>query len=188
MIGDLIRSGKAARDEILFVDLEDLRLDGFQPDDIARLLSAFHKLSGKAPRYLFFDEVHRLPSWSRILRTLHSTRKYAIVITGSNTKVLASGIATELRGKYEDCLILPFSFREFLSFFDTVFHKDVLDRYGIRARHLLDLVMRNMLESYASLFSISGFAGQLKSHGLPGANGALPSISTASRRSSSSWL
>lgn len=218
MIGDLIRGGKAVRDEILFIDFEDFRLDGFQPDDMARLLSAFHQLAGKAPRYLFFDEVHRLPSWSRVLRTLHSARKYAIVVTGSNTKVLASEIATELRGRYEDCLVLPFSFREFLSFrkiepsaallatperglvlrafdeylkyggfpepsglqepaskrrllqsyFDTVFYKDVLDRYGIRARHLLDLVMRNALESYASLFSISRFADQLKSHGLTG--------------------
>jgi len=65
---------------------------------------------------LFFDEVQRLPSWSRVVRTLHNTRRYSIVVTGSNATLLSSEIATELRGRYEDCLILPFSFREFLRF------------------------------------------------------------------------
>jgi predicted AAA+ superfamily ATPase len=183
-----------------------------------KLLAAFHQMTGKPPRYLFFDEIQRLPSWSRVVRTLHNTRKYSIVVTGSNATLLSSEIATELRGRYEDCLILPFSFREFLrirkiewtpallatpevglvlkafdeylryggfpelagligeaakrrllqSYFDTIFYKDILDRHGIRARHLLDIVMKNILESYASAFSISAFEKQLKGHGLAG--------------------
>ena len=218
LIEDLLRAGKARRDDILFVDFEDYRLSDFRPQDTQKLLAAFHQITGKPPRYLLFDEVQRLSSWSRVVRTLHNTRKYSIVVTGSNATLLSSGIATELRGRYEDCLILPFSFREFLrfreiewspsllatpevgvllrafddflrfggfpemaglageaarrrllqSYFDTIFFRDVLDRHGIRARHLLDLVMKNVLESYASAFSISAFEKQLKGHGLAG--------------------
>ncbi len=218
MIEDLLRAGKARRDDILFVDFEDYRLSDFPSQDMEKLLAAFHQMTGKPPRYLFFDEIQRLPSWSRVVRTLHNTRKYSIVVTGSNATLLSSEIATELRGRYEDCLILPFSFREFLrfrkiewtpallatpevgivlkafdeylrcggfpelagiegetgkrrllqSYFDTIFYKDILDRHGIRARHLLDLVMKNLLESYASAFSISAFEKQLKGHGLAG--------------------
>lgn len=218
LIEDLLRAGRASRDNILFVDFEDYRLSDFRPDDMEKLLAAFHQMTGKPPRYLFFDEIQHLPSWSRVVRTLHNTRQYSIVVTGSSATLLSSKIATELRGRYEDCLILPFSFREFLrfrkiewtpallatpevglvlkafddylryggfpelaglteeadkrrllqSYFDTIFYKDVLDRHGIRARQLLDLVMKNMLESYAAAFSISAFEKQLKGHGLAG--------------------
>ena len=218
LIGRLLGSGKAAREDILFVDFEDYRLRDVRPEDIDGLLAAFYQITGRPPRYLFFDEVHRLPSWSRVVRTLHNTRKYTIVVTGSNASLLGSEIATELRGRYEDVLILPFSFREFLdlrgiswtpaslaspesglvlrafddylrfggfpevasaaderakrktlqTYFDTTFYRDVLDRHGIRARDLLELLMRNMLEGYASVFSISAFEKQLKSHGLAG--------------------
>jgi predicted AAA+ superfamily ATPase len=218
MIEALLRTGKTSRDDILLVDFEDFRLGDIRPEDMEKLLAAFHQLTGKSPRYLFFDEIQRLPSWSRVVRTLHNSRKYGIVVTGSNATLLGSGIATELRGRYEDCLILPFSFREYLrfrkvewtpallatpesglilkafdeylryggfpepagladeaskrrllqSYFDTIFYKDVLDRYGIRARQLLDIMMRSMLESYAASFSISAFEKQIKGHGLAG--------------------
>ncbi|MDW7761122.1 MAG: ATP-binding protein [Acidobacteriota bacterium] len=214
----LLKSGRAVREDILFVDFEDYRLRDFRPEDMDRLLAAFHQLTGRSPSRLFFDEIQRLPAWSRVVRTLHNTRKYAIVVTGSNASLLGSEIATELRGRYEDVLILPFSFREFLAFrgiswspallstpesglvlrafdeylryggfpevaaaadepakrkllqtyFDTTFYRDILDRHGIRARDLLDLLMRNLLEGYASVFSISAFEKQLKAHGLPG--------------------
>lgn len=218
LIGALLRSGKAVREDILFVDFEDYRLRDFRPEDMDRLLAVFFQLAGRRARYLFFDEVHRLPSWSRVVRTLHNIRKYTIVVTGSNASLLGSEIATELRGRYEDALILPFSFREFLAhrqivwtpallstpesglilrafdeflrcggfpevsgapddgakrrlleaYFDTTFYRDVLDRYAIRARDLLELLMRNLLEGYASRFSISAFEKKLKAYGLAG--------------------
>lgn len=218
LIGDLLSSGRAVREDILLIDFEDYRLRDFRPEDMDRLLAVFYQLTGRPPRYLFFDEVQHLPSWSRVVRTLYNARKYAIVVTESNASLLGSEISTELRGRYEDTLILPFSFREFLAYrgvawtpallstpesglvlrvfdeylryggfpevasvtderakrrllqtyFDMTFYRDVLDRYGIRARDLLDLLMRNMLEGFASTFSISAFEKQLKAHGLSG--------------------
>ncbi|MCX7974296.1 MAG: ATP-binding protein, partial [Candidatus Aminicenantes bacterium] len=218
IIRDLQSKHGVSRDEILFVDFEDYRLRRVKPEDIEILLSAFYQLTGKTPRYIFFDEVQHIPLWSRVIRTLHNSRKYSIVVTGSNSTLLASEIATELRGRYEDCLVLPFSFREFLrfqqidyspavlatpevglilrafddylrfggfpevagikeesakrrvlqSYFDTIFYKDIIDRHKIRARDLLDIVMRNLLESYASVFSVSAFEKQLKEYGISG--------------------
>jgi predicted AAA+ superfamily ATPase len=218
LIGNLLNAGRAFREDILFIDFEDFRLRDFAPEDMDRLLTAFVQLAGRLPRYLFFDEIQNLPSWSRVIRTLHNTRRYSIVVTGSNASLLGSEISTELRGRYEDALILPFSFREFLSFrkidasaatlatpesglirrafddylqsggfpevaaasdegqkrrllqtyFDTTFYKDILDRHGIRARDLLAMLMRNLLESYGATFSISAFEKQLKGFKLPG--------------------
>ena len=110
LISEAIHSGKTRRDEVLFVDFEDYRLRDFSADDIQNLLAAFYQETGKPPRYLFFDEIQRMPYWSRVLRTLHNSRRYEIVVSGSNASLLSSEIATELRGRYEDRLILPFSF------------------------------------------------------------------------------
>ena len=114
LIAGLERGGRAGRRDILFVDFEDYRLGGFTTGDVDPLLATFQRLAGRPPRFLFFDEVQQVPNWSRILRTLHNQGRYSIVVSGSNSKLLHPEIATELRGRYEDLLLLPFSFGEFL--------------------------------------------------------------------------
>ena len=49
-----------------------------------------------------------------MIRSLHNRGRYRIVISGSNARLLLPDIATELRGRYRDHLILPFSFKEML--------------------------------------------------------------------------
>ncbi len=114
LISTLESGGRVPRRDILFVDFEDYRLTGFTARDMERLLAAFQRLAGGPPRHLFFDEIQRLPDWSRVLRTLHNQRRYTIVVSGSNSSLLHPEIATELRGRYDDQLLLPFSFREHL--------------------------------------------------------------------------
>jgi len=217
-IDDLADSGHAKRQDILFLDFEDYRLRGFQPEDIERLLAAFQRMTGGRPRYLFFDEVQHLPLWSRVLRTLHNQQLYRIVVSGSNSELLGREIATELRGRYRDILMLPFSFREYLMFreipfdivsihtpargiveaafedylsgggfpeavtqpdasgrrrllqnyYNTIFYRDILDRYAIKARDLLERTMAQFVENYATVFSISAFEKQLKGAGIAG--------------------
>ncbi|MEK7270810.1 MAG: ATP-binding protein [Planctomycetota bacterium] len=114
LIRDLL-SGGAARGEILFVDFEDYRLQGFRPADMDALLEAFQQLAGREPRFLFFDEVQHVPGWGRLLRTLHNRGRYAIVVSGSNASLLGGEIASELRGRYQEERLLPFSLREVLA-------------------------------------------------------------------------
>jgi len=114
MISGLIDEGLAERDEILFLDFEDYRLRDFAPEDMETIFSTFRQLSGKDPSWLFFDEIHQIPAWSRVIRSLHNRRRYRIVISGSNARLLLPEIATELRGRYRDHLILPFSYKETL--------------------------------------------------------------------------
>jgi len=115
LIAAMEAGGQVDRRDILFVDFEDYRLAGLAAGHVDALLTAFQRLTGGLPQHLFFDEVQRLPDWSRVLRTLHNQRRYTIVVSGSNSSLLYSEIATELRGRYEDRLLLPFSFREHLA-------------------------------------------------------------------------
>ena len=111
LIQSLLQDGRCSKEDILFIDLEDYRLGEFTGDSMDELFAAFHQLAGRYPRFLFFDEVQHLLGWNRVLRTLHNRRRFKIIVSGSNSKLLDREIATELRGRYEDILMLPFSFR-----------------------------------------------------------------------------
>ena len=116
LIESMLSSGGCKKQDILFIDFEDYRLSGFSGDDVDDLFAAFHQLAGQYPSFLFFDEIQHLPDWNRVLRTLHNRRRFKIIISGSNSKLLDREIATELRGRYENLLMLPFSFREYLRY------------------------------------------------------------------------
>ncbi|MBN2254978.1 MAG: ATP-binding protein, partial [Deltaproteobacteria bacterium] len=218
LIRSLLEHNEYSKEDILFLDFEDYRLGKFTGDPIDEILTAFNQVAGRYPRFLFFDEIQNLPNWNRVLRTLHNRRQFNIIVSGSNSKLLSSEIASELRGRYDDILMLPFSFQEYLryrnisytaasirtaargkilaafddymkhggfpevsmagneteqrkllkSYFKTIFYRDILERYNIKARHLLDALMNDILENYAGIFSITRFEKQLKSNGLPG--------------------
>jgi predicted AAA+ superfamily ATPase len=218
LIQFLLRDGRYSKEDILFVDFEDYRLGGFGGRDMDELFAAFYQLAGRYPRFLFFDEVQNLGDWNRVLRTLHNRRRFKIIVSGSNSRLLGREIATELRGRYEDFLMLPFSFREYLqyrtisftpaslrtaargnivaafddylrhggfpevvtvsneaerrkllqNYFKTIFYRDILERYNVKARYVLDAMMNDFLETYSDLFSITRFEKHLKGNGLPG--------------------
>jgi predicted AAA+ superfamily ATPase len=218
LIQDLLAQGNWSREDILFVDFEDYRLTDFTAADTDALLTAFQQVAGKAPTFLFFDEIQQLPGWSRVLRTLHNQNRYRIAVTGSNADLLEREIATELRGRCRNILLMPFSFPEFLRFhgipddertlltpargrvlkafeqylheggfpevvkketvtekrellqtyYRTIFYRDILERYNVKAKTLLEAVMRNSLNTFSDLFSISLFEKELKRHQLPG--------------------
>jgi predicted AAA+ superfamily ATPase len=214
----LLQGGRYSIENILFLDFEDYRLGGFTGRDMDELFAAFHQLAGRYPDFLFFDEVQNLPDWNRVLRTLHNRRRFKIIVSGSNSRLAGREIGTELRGRYEDIPMLPFSFREYLSYrgisftpaslhtaargnimaafddyirhggfpevvtarneaegrkllqnyFRTIFYRDILERYNIKARYVLDALMNDFLETYSNIFSISRFEKHLKEDGLPG--------------------
>ena len=212
-----IARGAAKKEDILFVDFEDYRLSGFRSADFDDLLAAFVELTQHRPRFLFLDEIQHVPGWNRLLRTLHNQTTYTIVISGSNSNLLSEEISTELRGRYRDIVILPFSFHEWLrwhniayapvqrhtatrgrwiaafdrfikeggypevlragtaiekrqilqTYYQTIFYKDIVERYRIKARATLQQMMTYCLNTYAELFSISAFEKVVKQSGSP---------------------
>ena len=60
LIQDLLAQGNWSREDILFVDFEDYRLTDFTAADTDALLTAFQQVAGKAPTFLFFDEIQQL--------------------------------------------------------------------------------------------------------------------------------
>lgn len=66
-------------------------------------------------KYLLLDEVQNIPNWELLVNRLQRNG-YNILVTGSNSKLLSSELATHLTGRHLPIELLPFSFREFLQY------------------------------------------------------------------------
>jgi predicted AAA+ superfamily ATPase len=63
------------------------------------------------PGILLFDEIQNVHQWEIIVNRLHR-EGYKLVLTGSNSHLLAGDLATHLTGRHYATHIFPFSFRE----------------------------------------------------------------------------
>lgn len=66
-------------------------------------------------QYLLLDEIQNLSGWELWVNKLYR-RGINLVVTGSNSKLLSSEMATSLTGRFLNIEILPFSLLEYLSY------------------------------------------------------------------------
>lgn len=74
------------------------------------------KLSPVGKTYLFLDEVQEIKEWEKIVNSLASDFDVDLYITGSNSRMMSSEIATYLTGRYVSFRIFTLSFGEYLMF------------------------------------------------------------------------
>ena len=74
------------------------------------------KLSPMGKTYLFLDEVQEIKGWEKIVNSLASDFVVDLYITGSNSRMMSSEIATYLTGRYVSFRIFTLSFGEYLMF------------------------------------------------------------------------
>ncbi len=68
--------------------------------------------------YLFFDEIQVVPQWEKLINSYFAKGNYEIYLTGSNSKLLSGEFATYLSGRYIEFNIYPFSFKEYLKYYN----------------------------------------------------------------------
>ena len=112
------RSGKSVLSatlpgKALYVNFEDPAMAGFAIVDYRRLMQAGYELFGGFD-YVVLDEVQEVEGWERMVSVLRDD--YPTVVTGSNARLLSREFATYLTGRYLSYTLLPFSFREFLTY------------------------------------------------------------------------
>ena len=105
--------------DMLYLDFEDTRLEGFTADDFNLILECHQEMYGKRPM-LFFDEMQNIEGWQKFARNL-ADKKYSVFITGSNAKMLSKEIMATLGGRYLPVEVYPFSFQEYLSYLHVPF-------------------------------------------------------------------
>lgn len=74
------------------------------------------RLSTEGKTYLFLDEVQEIEGWDRVVNSLASDFDVDLYVTGSNSRMMSSEIATYLTGRYISFRIFTLSFGEYLMF------------------------------------------------------------------------
>ena len=75
--------------QIIYINFEDERLDGFSSKDFDDILSVKAELTEKEGWY-FFDEIQNIPLWEKFCRRLADSSLH-VFVTGSNAKMLSRG-------------------------------------------------------------------------------------------------
>ena len=64
--------------------------------------------------YVMLDEIQNVNGWEMIVAALETIKNYDVYITGSNSHMLSTDLATHLSGRYIEIHMFPFSFKEYM--------------------------------------------------------------------------
>jgi predicted AAA+ superfamily ATPase len=113
----LIQSGVPLT-KTLFFSFDDERLI-LKVDELDFILQAYREVYPQQNLnecYFFFDEIQNIEHWEKFIRRIYDNESKNIFISGSNSKLLGSEIATSLRGRTLLQELFPLDFSEYLSF------------------------------------------------------------------------
>lgn len=112
---------------VIFIDLERYDFDSIRT---YQELHTFIKRQSLAKQnILLIDEVQQVNGFERVLRSLLSEGNYDIYVTGSNSNIFSSELATYLSGRQIEIYIQSLSFPEFLEFNGLSSSSSSLERY-----------------------------------------------------------
>ena len=83
------------------------------------------KIVSKEKYYLFFDEIQEVNQWEKVINSFLVDFNVDIYITGSNSHLLSSELATYITGRYVEFQIQTLNFNEYLDF-SVAFKPDTL--------------------------------------------------------------
>ncbi len=128
------RSGKSSilklySEALKKMDIEEQRilLLNFESFQFAELKEASRlyewlgaRLSKQEKSYILLDEIQEVTNWEQVVNSLMVDYAVDLVITGSNSKLLSSELATFLAGRYVEIPVFTLSFAESIQFSQAI--------------------------------------------------------------------
>ena len=112
MFRDELLENGVDENQIIFLNFEDYDNKHLRnPDELYSYVK--ERLTQKM-NYIFLDEIQHVENFPEIVDSLYIKDNVDIYITGSNSSLLSSEIATLISGRYVEIKMLPLSFTEFV--------------------------------------------------------------------------
>lgn len=110
----LVEERGIAPEQIVIYRFDSMEYDGYSAREMYALLKG--ALAPQRRTYLFLDEVQEIEGWEKVVNSLATDFDVDIYLTGSNSRMMSSEIATYLTGRYVAFRIYTLSFGEYLFF------------------------------------------------------------------------
>lgn len=137
-----------AREGLLYFSFEDERLAGMTAADLHLVIEEYYRLHpewrDRRRALLLFDEIQAVPGWEGFARRLLDTEQADLFISGSSARLLSREVASSMRGRAMEALVLPFSFRESLRHAGRE-PEGAVERLPKAARSALEKALRDYL-------------------------------------------
>ncbi len=171
---------KDKKSNIIYIDYNLDKYDYLK--DYKELIKyVLEKYDSKKNNFIMIDEVQMCTDFEKAINNFHAENKYDIYITGSNAFLLSSDLATLFTGRTYSIEVYPFSYKEFLLYYNLDNNDENFDRYvlegGFSGSYLYkdidkkynyisdvyktlivrDIVQRNKIQNIPLLYSISDF-------------------------------
>lgn len=115
LLQEMVKQGLSI-EKLLYINFEDERLIGLDVSGLDTILESYYELFNHQP-ILFFDEIQNIVGWQKFARRMADSG-YKTYITGSNSEMLSTEMASTLGGRFMVMEIETLSFKEFVIFHD----------------------------------------------------------------------
>lgn len=168
MIMDELRGRGVSDERIVSYRFDSMEYEGMTAKQLYEMLKT--KLSDTEKTYLFLDEVQEISSWEKTVNSINTDFNVDIYVTGSNSRMMSSEIATYLTGRYVSFRIFTLSFEEYLTFkkqYGKVedIHKELVNyiKYGgFPAIHLQEYPLDNAYTIVRDIYNSTIFSDIVK--------------------------
>jgi len=134
------------------------------------------KITNNRKYYILLDEIQEVASWEKAINSFRVDFAADIYITGSNSRLLSSELATYLAGRYIEMPVYTLSFREYLQFrleYANVHEPDIyaefnlfLRKGGFPALHVGDYSNEMAYKAVHDIYSSAILRDTIQRHGI----------------------
>lgn len=114
---------------IIYMNFEDFDYEEYtDPKKLNNYIKS--KIIDNKKYYIFFDEIQSVNSWEKVVNSLRATKNTSIFITGSNSDLLSSELATHIAGRYVSFKVTPFKFSEVCELLNITNKSDIEETFN----------------------------------------------------------
>lgn len=116
------------KDHIISMNFEDVKYSDIE--NFKELNNyVINLIKDEKKYYLLFDEIQNITDWEKTINSLKATQNVSLFITGSNSDLLSSDLATYLSGRYVSFKMQPFTFSEVCKLKNTIDYENTFLDY-----------------------------------------------------------